>query len=179
MEASADARGPISRGLRSRVSGVPCSELIPPILARLRHTTCAPRLVAGGKDSIVSKKSKKISFYLFESRQSFVRSYKTVKNIFVEENIREDYFFFETIELFDRQLLMSSRSSEAIARVEIQVRSTNNLHFRNDDLSKWRSVRSNHANFTSRNDGCSTRDANNAGTGEILSNWRGQKYPIR
>lgn len=29
---------------------------------------------------------------------------------------------------------MSSRSSEAIARVEIQVRSTNNLHFRNDDL---------------------------------------------
>lgn len=84
--------------------------------------------------TIVSKKSEKISFYLFESRQSFVRSYKAVKHIFVEENIREDYFFFETIELFDRQLLMSSRSSEAIARVEIQVRSTNNLHFRNDDL---------------------------------------------
>lgn len=84
--------------------------------------------------TIVSKKSEKISFYLFESRQSFVRSYKAVKHIFVEENIREDYFFFERIELFDRQLLMSSRSSEAIARVEIQVRSTNNLHFRNDDL---------------------------------------------
>lgn len=83
--------------------------------------------------TIVSKKSEKISFYLFESRQSFVRSYKAVKHIFVEENIRKDYFFFE-IELFDRQLLMSSRSSEAIARVEIQVRSTNNLHFRNDDL---------------------------------------------
>lgn len=83
--------------------------------------------------TIVSKKSEKISFYLFESRQSFVRSYKAVKHIFVEENIRKDYFFFK-IELFDRQLLMSSRSSEAIARVEIQVRSTNNLHFRNDDL---------------------------------------------
>lgn len=83
--------------------------------------------------TIVSKKSEKISFYLFESRQSFVRSYKAVKHIFIEENIRKDYFFFE-IELFDRQLLMSSRSSEAIARVEIQVRSTNNLHFRNDDL---------------------------------------------
>lgn len=57
--------------------------------------------------TIVSKKSEKISFYFFESRQSFVRSYKTVKYIFVEENIREDYFFFfERIELFDRQLLM-------------------------------------------------------------------------
>lgn len=115
-------RGPVQR-INPRYSRVYVTLLVLLVLSRGEKI----------RITIVSKKSEKISFYLFESRQSFVRSYKAVKHIFVEENIRKDYFFFE-IELFDRQLLMSSRSSEAIARVEIQVRSTNNLHFRNDDL---------------------------------------------
>lgn len=95
MEASADARGPISRGLRSRVSGVPCSELTPDTRASTSRYLCSSSCRGGKRFELRSYRKNLRKFPFISSSRDKVSFDLTKRlNIFLLKKIYVKITFF-------------------------------------------------------------------------------------
>lgn len=148
MEASADARGPISRGLRSRCIRGPAERINPRIYVTL--VLSLSTIFHGGKRFELRSYRKKIRDNFFLSlrvaakfcsivglqiiglKMFLLKKYMDRSILLV--NLSFELLLFRWKNRIIRSRIfneMSSRDSEAITRVEIEA--TNILHLRNDD----------------------------------------------
>lgn len=121
MEASADARGPISRGLRSRCIRGPAERINPRIYVTL--VLSLSTIFHGGKRFELRSYRKKIRDNFFLSlrvaakfcsivglqiiglKMFLLKKYMDWSILLVSTYLSNYYFFVERIELFDRELL--------------------------------------------------------------------------